>query len=348
MPQTAAIHTERVFEDELCARMAGNGWTVRKHLGDATSYSRELALFPEDLLAFVQETQPAEWAKFKKWHNGSSEQVFAKRVAKQLDTHGTLHVLRHGFKDVDAKFQLCAFKPAHGKNPQLAGLYAKNRLTVIRQLHYSLNNENSLDLVLFVNGLPVATSELKTDLTQNVRDAIAQYKRDRLPRDAKTREPEALLQFKTRALVHFAVSTDLAFMTTRLAGEATHFLPFNMGKPDGVDAHSAGAGNPAPPAGQGYATHYLWDSVWRPDVWLEILGEFMHLEVKDSEVKGKRVTRESLIFPRYHQLVAVRELLRAAAAEGPGHSYLVQHSAGSGQVQLHRLGGAPALQPARR
>ncbi len=344
MPTTSNVHTERVFEDELCANLALNGWVIKTHLKDATSFSRELAVFPDDLLEFVKATQPTEWAKFKKWHNGKSDEIFVKRVAKQLDTHGTLHVLRHGFKDVDAKFYLCQFRPAHKKNPLLLQNYGKNRLTVIRQLHYSLHNEKSIDLVLFVNGLPVATSEIKTDLTQNVRDAIKQYKTDRLPKDAKTKELEALLQFKTRALVHFAVSTDLVFMTTKLAGDETFFLPFNIGKPDGVDHFSAGAGNPPAPAGKGYPTYYLWEFVWKPDTFLEILGEFMHLEVKEVEdaKTGKRSTKESLIFPRFHQLVAVKELISHAALERAGKSYLIQHSAGSGKSNsiawtAHRL-----------
>jgi type I restriction enzyme R subunit len=342
MPTINNVHTERVFEDEVCAKLEASGWTIKTHLKNATSYDRGLALLPEDMMAFVQETQPAEWAKFKKWHNGQSEQVFLKRVAKQLDTHGMLHVLRHGFKDVDAKFFLCQFKPAHGKNPKLLEIFKKNRLTVVRQLHYSLHNEKSIDLVLFVNGLPVATIELKTDLTQGISAAITQYKHDRHPKDAKSKELEALLQFKTRALVHFAVSTDLAFMTTKLAGDETYFLPFNIGKPDGVDLFSAGAGNPPAPKGKGYPTYYLWEFVWQPETWLEILGEFMHLEVKEVEVKGKKVTKESLIFPRFHQLTCVKSLVTHAALEGPGHPYLVQHSAGSGKSNsiawtAHRL-----------
>lgn len=343
MPTTSNLHTERVFENELCAQLEAHGWSVKTHPKQAASYSKEYAVLAEDLLAFVQETQPTEWAKFKKWHNGQSEQVFIKRVAKQLDSHGTLHLLRHGFKDVDAKFFLCQFKPAHKKNPKLLETLKKNRLTAVRQLHYSLHNENSIDLVLFVNGLPVATGELKTDLTQSVKDAIKQYKQDRLPKDPKSKELEPLLQFKTRALVHFAVSTDLVFMTTKLAGDDTQFLPFNMGRPDGIDMLSAGAGNPPAPYGKGYPTYYLWDYVWRPDVWLEILGEFMHLEVKDVEGPGgKKVTKESLIFPRFHQLVVVQELIRVAALESVGQNYLVQHSAGSGKSNsiawtAHRL-----------
>lgn len=341
MPKLSNVHTERVFEDELCAHLEAHGWSVRTHLKDATSYSRELALYPDDLLAFVQETQPAEWTKFRKWHNGDSEKMFVKRVAEQLDKHGTLHLLRNGFKDRDAKFFLCQFRPAHQKNPQLWDWYGKNRLTVIRQLHYSLHNENSIDLVLFVNGLPVATSELKTDLTQNIKDAIQQYRKDRQPKDPKSKELEPLLQFKTRALVHFAVSTDEAFMTTRLDGDKTSFLPFNLGKPDGMGG--AGAGNPPAPEGFGYPTWYLWHLVWSRDVWLDILGNFLHLEKKEIEENGKKATKESLIFPRFHQLDAVLKLVKAAGDEGVGHNYLIQHSAGSGKSNTiawtaHRLG----------
>jgi type I restriction enzyme, R subunit len=342
MPNLSNVHTERIFEDELCEHLDANGWSVRTHLKDATSYDRQLALFPEDLLAFVQETQPTEWAKFKTWHNGHSETMFVKRVAEQLDKHGTLHLLRHGFKDRNAKFELCQFRPANKKNAALWQSYEKNRLTAVRQLHYSLHNENSIDIVLFVNGLPVATTELKTDLTQNIKDAILQYKKDRLPKDAKSKEAEALLQFKTRALVHFAVSTDEVFMATRLDGDKTFFLPFNLGRPDGHGG--AGAGNPPAPAEHGYPTWYLWKMVWNRDVWMDILGNFLHLEVKEVEdpKTGKKTTKESLIFPRFHQLDAVLRLVRSAGDEGVGQVYLIQHSAGSGKSNsiawtAHRL-----------
>ncbi len=342
MPQLSNVHTERVFENELCEHLASHGWTVRTHLQNATSYSRELALFPDDLLAFVKETQGAEWDKFKAWHNGNSDAAFIKRVAEQLDKHGTLHLLRHGFKDRNARFTLCQFRPAHKKSPLLQDHYGKNRLTVIRQLHYSLHNENSIDLVLFVNGLPVATAELKTDLTQNIRDAIQQYKKDRPTKDPKSKEPEALLQFKTRALVHFAVSTDEVFMTTRLDGDKTFFLPFNLGRPDGFGG--ASSGNPPAPKAKGYPTYYLWEDVWSKEVWLDILGNFLHLETK-TEVDphtGAKSVKESLIFPRFHQLDAVLRLVKTAGEEGAGHSYLVMHSAGSGKSNTiawtaHRL-----------
>lgn len=347
MPRLSNVHTERVFEDELTEHLATHGWSVRTHLGDphkrlkdAAAYNRELAIYPEDLLAFVQETQPAEWAKFRKWHNGDAERMFLKRVGEQLDKHGTLQILRNGFKDRDAKFFLCQRRPAHRKNPQLWDWYGKNRLTVIRQLHYSVHNENSIDLVLFVNGIPVATAELKTDLTQNIKDAVIQYKKDRLPQDPKSKELEPLLQFKTRALVHFAVSTDEVWMTTRLEGEETAFLPFNLGRPDGLGG--AEAGNPSAPKEKGYPTWYLWELVWSRDVWLDIVGSFLHLERKEVEVNGKKVLKESIIFPRFHQLDCVLKLIKAAGDEGVGQVYLVQHSAGSGKSNTiawtsHRL-----------
>lgn len=323
------IHREVVFESELEAHLLAHGWIK----GTDQKYDKAHALYPDDLLAFVQRTQPVEWEKFRKWHNGDTERVFLDRIAEQLDKHGTLHVLRHGFKDRDARFFLCQFRPAHDANPLLWDHYGADRLTIIRQLHYSLHNENCIDVVLFVNGVPVATAELKTDLTQNVRDAIRQYRYDRLPKDSKTREIEPLLAFKVRALVHFAVSTDEVHMTTKLEGPTTQFLPFNLG-------HDQGAGNPPNP--KGYATSYLWEQVWQRDNWLDIVGNFLHLEKKEVEAAGRKVIKESLIFPRFHQWDAVTKLIVAAREEGPGNAYLIQHSAGSGKSNTiawtaHRL-----------
>ena len=312
------VYKEHVFESELVEHLVTHGWKE----GSDTRYDKELALYPEDLLEFVKGTQPSEWAKFVRWHNSHSDSVFLKRVAEQLDRHGTLFLLRHGFKDRDARFSLCQFRPAHDANPDLWTHYSANRLTAVRQLHYSRHNQNSLDLGLFVNGLPVATAELKTDLTQNVRDAIRQYQKDRLPRDPVAKENEPLLASKTRALVHFAVSTDEVFLTTRLEGAHTRFLPFNQG-------HDEGAGNPPNP--HGYATSYLWEKIWQRDNWLDILGNFLTIEKKENESEGKKKIQEILIFPRYHQWEAVRLLVEAAKKEGVGHSYLIQHSAGSGK-----------------
>ncbi|MFM8583549.1 MAG: type I restriction endonuclease, partial [Planctomycetaceae bacterium] len=211
---------------------------------------------------------------------------------------------------------MAQFKPALALNPEILERYAANRLRVVRQQRYSLHNENCLDLVLFLNGLPVATVELKTDHTQSIDDAVEQYRVDRHPHPSgQKREP--LLSFPAGALVHFAVSSSHVKMTTRLQGRATHFLPFDRGD-DG------GAGNPVNP--EGYRTAYLWEQVWQRDSWLEIVGRYLVLE-KDAKKQPAR-----LIFPRYHQLDATRRLLAAVVADGPGERYLIQHSAGSGKT----------------
>ena len=195
-----------------------------------------------------------------------------------MDTDGSLSVLRHPVKAVSARFELCQFKPSHGHNPDTTARYAKVRLRVMRQVHYSLHHEGCIDLVFFVNGIPVATAELKTDFTQSVQDAIFQYRKDRPPKDPTTKKVEPLLTFKRRALVHFAVSTDQVYMTTELAGGATRFLPFNLGN-DGA------AGNPPNPVG--YRTAYLWERVLQRDNWLHILGSFVHLDKVEKDRQGR-------------------------------------------------------------
>ena len=237
---------------------------------------------------------------------------------------------------------MAQFAPGNRQNPATWQLYGKNRLRVVRQLRYSLHNGNSIDLVLFLNGLPLATLELKTDTTQNINDALLQYRNDRSPVDPQTRQPEPLLSFGRRALVHFAVSTDEVRMTTRLAGAATRFLPFNRGTPDGLGG--AGAGN-APDSKRGYSTGYLWHEVLQPDAWMDILGKFMAVQVSEArDAKNKKVFNSALLFPRYHQWDAVTRLVTATLAEGVGQTYLVQHSAGSGKSNTigwlaHRLAG---------
>ena len=215
-------------------------------------------------------------------------------------------------------------------NPELAANYAAIRLGVSRQLRYSPHNTNELDLVLSVNGLPVATAELKNPMTgQTVEHAQIQYRQDR-----DHREP--LFEFKRRTLVHFAVDTEQVTMTTRLAGGATQFLPFNRG-------NAGGAGNPPDPTGRQVRTAYLWQEVWARDSWLDILARFIHLQVDEKRGEdGRRLRKETMVFPSYHQLRAVRALEAAAKAEGPGHNYLVEHSAGSGKSNTigwlaHRL-----------
>lgn len=323
-------HRESAFEDDLTRHLAQHGWLE----GESSKYNRELALYPEDLIGWFADTQPEELEKLKHWHGGEAEQFLCERVAKLMDEQGSLSLLRHGFKDRNARFQLCQFKPSHGFNPEIEARYQKVRCRVVRQLHYSTSNENSIDVVLFVNGIPTATLELKTDFTQSVHDAIDQYQHDRRPKDPKTNHTEPLLAFKRRALVHFAVSTDEVHMTTKLSGKDTFFLPFNLG-------NEGGAGNPANPSG--YRTGYLWERILQRDSWLELLGRFIHLEQKEeTDRDGKKRVKEMLIFPRFHQWDVVNRMVNTAQEESAGHKYLIQHSAGSGKSNsigwlAHRL-----------
>ena len=229
-----AQHNEKPFETELAEYLHANGWL---YSANSSGYDRQRALFPEDVLGWLGETQPAEFARAV---SASSTSGILDRLVKTLDKPlesggGTLAVLRRGFTDVPVKFRMAQFKPATGLNPTTSADYGRMRLRVMRQVFYSKDNNKSIDLVLFVNGLPVATIELKTDFTQSVQDAISQYRTDRLPKG------EPLLSFGHRALVHFAVSNSEVYMTTKLDGAATRFLPFNRGN-DGR------AGNPLNPA----------------------------------------------------------------------------------------------------
>ena len=318
-----AIHNEYQFEIDVCDYLVSHGWLYSK---DDNGYDAERALFPEDLLGFIQDTQPKSWERLKSFHNGASQNTLLDRLVKVQDTEGTLHALRKGFKATGAGsngFDLIQFSPSHGFNEEVKERYAKNRLRVMRQVHYSTNNRNSIDLVLFVNGVPVATIELKTDFTQGIDDAKNQYKTDRNPRDPQTKKEEPLLKFKRGALVHFAVSTSEVWMTTKLNGMETYFLPFNIG-------NEGGKGNPE--NNEGYQTAYLWEEIFQKDRWLKILESFVQLEVKTTTDKaGAKKTSETLIFPRYHQLDAVTKLINAVKTEGAGKNYLFQHSAGSGK-----------------
>lgn len=325
------LHREHHFESEICDHLASHGWL---YSSDDTGYDRERALFPEDLFAWIRDTQPKEWEKLSSSHSRGAEEQFLARLCQVMDRDGSLSVLRHGIRDRNAQIDLCQFRPSHGLNAETEARYRKVRLRVMRQVHYSVSNQNSLDLVLFANGIPVATAELKTDFTQSIDDAVWQYKKDRLPRDPETRKPEPLLEFKRRALVHFAVSTDEVFMTTRLEGRETRFLPFNRG-------YDQGSGNPPNP--EGYRTSYLWERIWERETWLDILENFIHLEKKKIwEKDGGKGIKESLVFPRFHQWEAVTQLVGVSRNDGPGHTYLVQHSAGSGKTNSiawlsHRL-----------
>ena len=222
-----SLHKEISFELEICQHLAAHGWLYAE--GDATGYDRARALFPADLLAWVQATQPKAWDTLANNHGSKAADTLLDRVRTQLDQRGTLDVLRHGVELLGLKtpLTLAQFKPALAINPDILARYGANRLRVVRQVRYSLNCENSLDMVLFLNGLPVATAELKTDFTQSLGDAIDQYRFDRHPKP-KGQAAEPLLSFPQGALIHFAVSNTEVAMVTKLAGTATVFLPFNL------------------------------------------------------------------------------------------------------------------------
>lgn len=317
-------HTERAFEAAIEDCLLTRGGYAK---ADPDNFDRERAIDPTVLMPFLQETQPETWQALQKLHGAGTETVVLDDLCKTMDSQGALAVIRHGFKCFGKTIRVAYFAPAHSMNPDTQRLYGANRLTITRQLHYSTRHENSIDLALSLNGIPVATAELKNPMTgQNVEHARHQYKHDRDPR-------ERIFEFKRRTLVHFAVDPDLVYMTTKLDGTKTVFLPFNHG--DG-----AGAGNPENP--NGYKTAFLWEQVWQRDSWLDIIARFIHLQVEEKPVGGKKIRKETMIFPRYHQLVAVRMLEADARRTGAGTNYLVQHSAGSGKSNsiawlAHRL-----------
>lgn len=318
--------SEGAFETAIEAVLLGNGYSRV----NAKGYDRERAIFPDEALDFIRATQGKVWEKLEALHGEQTGARVLESLCKWLDTQGTLATLRHGFKCFGRTLRVAFFRPAHGLNPELEARYQANRLGLTRQLHFSPKSEKSLDVVLSVNGIPVVTLELKNPLSgQTAANAIHQYRHDRDPR-------EPIFVFTKRALVHFAVDTEEAHMATRLSGSSTYFLPFNRGM-DG------GAGNPPDLEGRNYKTAYVWEEVLQRDSLLDMLARFLHLDVEEKTTdEGKKVRKESLIFPRYHQLQAVRRMVAAAASEGVGHNYLVEHSAGSGKSNTiawlaHRL-----------
>ena len=312
------LHREINLETEICDHLAAHGWLYAA--GDAASYDRARALFPADVIAWLRATQPKAWASLTKTHGAQAADELLRRLRDAINQHGTLHVMRHGIELLGLRepLALAQFRPALAMNPEILARYAANRLRVVRQVRYSLHNENAIDLVLFLNGIPVATCELKSDFTQSVDDAVDQYRFDREPRPKGQSATESLLGFPNGALVHFAVSNSAVMMTTQLVGPKTKFLPFNRGD-------SGAAGNPPNEKG-GHRTAYLWQDIWARDSWLEILGRY----VVTPRDKKKQIAK--IIFPRFHQLDATRKLRAAVLTEGPGGKYLIQHSAGSGKT----------------
>ncbi len=326
-------HSEERFEADIEQALLDQGYQP----GSNSEFDKSLALEPAQVLAFIQRTQPLVWQTLEKIHKDKTAAIVLDGLTKELAIKGMLKVLRQGFKVYGKKFRVALFAPNNQKNPASWDLYHKNRLSVTRQLYYSEANKNSLDMVLFLNGLPIATLELKSRLPGgwSTEQAKQQYKQDRDHR-------ELLFEFKKRTLVHFGVDEDQVIMTTRLSGYKTFFLPFNRGSHPGEKA--CGAGNPT--VEDDYKTAYLWREVLGPDSLLDILGRFMHLQVDDKRIlkdgKIQKITREAMIFPRYHQLQVVRNLVSHSQQNGAGHNYLVQHSAGSGKSNsiawlAHRL-----------
>jgi type I restriction enzyme R subunit len=337
--RAAPPHKELNFEDLIEKHLVDHDW----ERGTPITFDRELGIDSDELFTFIGGTQQESWDELVERRGGDQDKAqreFRKLVAKRIDESGTLHVLRRGVTDMGVDFRIAYFKPEHDLTPELVAGYEGNRCTVVRQLGYSEKDpDKTLDLALLVNGIPTATAELKNPLTgQNVEHAKRQYRYDRDPS-----EP-----IFSRAVVHFAVDPSLVFLTTRLAGEDSVFLPFNLGSA-GPGA-PGGAGNPPAEAGR-HATRYLWEDVWQRDTWIELLHRFIHIEpsapVRGGRRGGKAGAGGKVVFPRFQQWDAVRKLVADAREEKAGHNYLVEHSAGSGKSLTigwlaHRLAGLHA------
>lgn len=324
---------EHTFEVQVeKTLLCQGGWCA----GTIAEWDVDLALFPAKVVAFLEATQPHLWAEMRALHGAKLNDLVVKALVKELELKGMLHVLRHGFKFYGRTFRMAWFKPAHGLNEEMQELYTQNALTITRQVRCHPGRQDTVDLLFAVNGLPVATCEIKNPGTgQTWQHAVRQYQNDRDPR-------APLFAFMRRAVVHFAADPDEVHMATHLCGQGTSFLPFNRGSHPGD--LQCGAGNPQHPSG--YRTGYFWEDVLQRDSFLDILGHFVFVESKKEKIAddaGQRhVTRETVIFPRYHQLDSVRRLIEAARIEGSGANYLIQHSAGSGKTNSiswlsHRL-----------
>lgn len=330
--------TERAFEDAIeCALLQGGPDAcptykarARKprsgfgpsfkpggyHRRTSAEFDRERCLISRDVTDFIIASQPKSWEQLRRLRGADFRERFLDRLAQQLGRRGAVDVLRTGMKDHGIKFHLAYFPPSSGLNQEAARLHKANLFAVVRQLRYKPNSERSLDLAIFVNGVPVFTVELKNPLTgQDVQDAVAQYRKDRNPGDT--------LLVPGRCIAHFAVDPNLVYVTTRLDRAATRFRPFNQGR----DRGKSSGNPPVAPIGGAYPTDYLWNQIWAPDSVLNLIQQFVH---EDSGTKGRKAGR-NLIFPRYQQLDAVRELVGHARQYGAGQRYLIQHSAGSGK-----------------
>ena len=307
------IHTELTFESAIEISLLESGGYTQ---GFSEDFDSQLGLFPSYVTHFLKTSQPKAWEKLTNIHKDEAEKKVLQRLIKEIDLRGILDVIRNGFTDYGVKFQMGYFKPESALNPDAEALYLTNHLSVTRQLYYERVGKNSIDMVLSLNGLPIATIELKNQFSgQSVDNAKKQYVYDREP-------SEPNFQFKKRALVHFAVDTDECFMTTKLDGTHTRYLPFNIGS-------NNGAGNPVNK--DGYRTSYLWEYVWTKDSFMDIIGKFLHLSIEEYEMNGVKKKKETIIFPRFHQMQVVRKITTDSKLNGAGKNYLIQHSAGSGK-----------------
>lgn len=334
--------SEGAFETVIEDYLLDHGYTKV-----ASKVDTARAIFPDEVIAFIRTTQPKEWEKLEALHGTNTASQILTDLCKWMDSYGSLATLRHGFKCYGRTLRVAFFKAAHGMNPELEERYAFNRLGITRQVHYREHRKDedprktpSLDMVIILNGIPVITIELKNPMTgQTVENGKWQYSHTRDPR-------EAIFEFKRRTLAHFTVDTEEVWMTTRLAGDATYFLPFNKG-------HNKGKGNPPDPQGRTYRTAYLWEETLQRDSLLDILARFLHLQIEERfDEDGHKYKKESMIFPRYHQLQAVRKFVDLAQQEGIGHNYLIEHSAGSGKSNsigwlAHRLSSLHNVQDER-
>ncbi|MCW7472606.1 DEAD/DEAH box helicase family protein [Leptospira levettii] len=328
-------HNEIVFENDIVRDLTSSLPSLfsKPYLeGDPDQYDPEFGLYPEDLISFIKTTQSDKYEKLAKKNGTETDKILSREIAKYLDLNGSIRSFRKGIEFVGSKFKLAYFKPDNLSNQKAKEQYDANILRVIRQTRYSPFHQEMLertghgsgilDLVIFLNGIPISTLELKTDFTQSVHHAIKQYKADRYPINSVTKKPEPILAFNRRTLVHFAVSNEEVYMTTKLEGERTKFLPFNKGNGE------ASGNSPNP---NGHATAYLWQEVLEKETLLRIIGRFIHLQDKDKDGRKLKPEDHYMVFPRYHQLDCVTKLVQTAQMEGSGHNYLIQHSAGSGK-----------------
>jgi type I restriction enzyme, R subunit len=326
---TEVAHLESTLEKHITNYLVQHGWI----LGSSSSYNVDLGLAPDELMQFVTTTQSSSWARLVSLHGGeeNAKNKFGQRLANEIDSRGTIEVLRKGIIDLGVRFELAYFAPAHELTPESREMFESNRVTITRQVRFSETKQKDIiDLVFFLNGIPVATAELKSQTAgQNVKHAIHQYRYDRRPSD---------LIFRSRALVNFAIDENDVFMATQLKGVSTVFLPFNQGSAG--PGRAGGMGNPLNPEGE--KTSYFWRDVLQRDNWLRILGSYIHVSYKVDETTGKKTGEKNVIFPRFHQWHSVEAMIQATSMTGPGVNRLAQHSAGSGKSNTiswlaHRL-----------